>query len=377
MRWLLYNTAGILAYLGCCTYIGIKLYALIGYYNQNFKRLKKIVFWIPFALLCCFLVVYDLLPVTSQVWHAAGMLWLLSCVYLAAFFLLTDLIRLVLFLCKRRIEGINAYLTAQALFLCALLVVFGSLNARTVRSTHYNITLKGEGPHLRVAMISDLHIGELIDESWVARFVAAINKTRPDIVCLAGDIFERHINSNRETDGIIALLKTINAPLGVYACLGNHDRDRMGSGGISTAWAALMLKPTDIIILQDEAYEVRENLFIVGRKDAQQRTRKTADALLAGLDGTVIVLDHQPKEFSQLEKAGADLIFSGHTHNGQVWPANIVTRFEYEKFGTTNYGYWKSGKTQAIVTSGAGLWGPPMRIGTKSEIAVIDIKFIP
>jgi predicted MPP superfamily phosphohydrolase len=376
MQWLLFNTAGILIYLGCCTYIGIKLYALISYYSQKFKQLKKIFFWIPYALLCCLIVIYDLLAVNSHIWRQAGMIWLLSCIYLAAFFLLTDLIRLILFLCKRRIEGINAYLTAEALFLCTLLVVFGVLNARTIRTTHYDITLKGEGERLRIALISDMHIGVSIGESWVARYAAALNKTKPDIVCLAGDIFERHISSNNETDEVVALLKTINAPMGVYACFGNHDRDRMGSGSISTAWAALTLKPTDIIILDDEVYEVRENLFIAGRKDAQQRTRKTPDSLLAGIDGTIIVLDHQPKEFAQLDKAGADLILSGHSHKGQVFPANIAARYEYEKFGTTHYGYWKGNKAQAIVTSGAGYWGPPMRIGTKSEIAVINVHFV-
>lgn len=268
-------------------------------------------------------------------------------------------------------------MTAQALFLCAVLVVFGILNARAIHTTHYDITLKGEGERLRVALISDMHIGTAIDESWVARYVAALNKVKPDIVCLAGDIFERHITSNNETTEVVSLLKTINAPMGVYACFGNHDRDRMGSGSISTIWAANTLKPTDIIVLQDEVYEVREKLFIAGRKDAQQRSRKPADSLLAGIDGTIIVLDHQPKEFALLEQAGADLILSGHTHKGQVFPANIAARLEYDKFGTTHYGYWKGGKTQAIVTSGVGFWGPPMRIGTRSEIAVINIHFTP
>jgi predicted MPP superfamily phosphohydrolase len=377
MRWLLFSSAGILVYLSFCFYIGIKLYALICYYNQNFKRLKKIVFWIPFAVFCCAMAASENLAVS----RTAGLVWMVFAVWLSILFILTDVIRLVLFLLKKRVEGINAYMTAEAIFLCVVLVIFGIFNARSIHTKHYDITLKGEGDRLRIVLISDLHIGSTIGESWVSRYAAAINKAKPDMVCIAGDIFDRHIGSVEDAGEIIALLKTINAPLGVFACLGNHDRDRTGGAAGSTARIANILKTADINVLQDEVYEAREKLFVAGRRDARHvgvsHLRRTPQALLEGFDGTVIVLDHQPTEYPLLEQAGADLILSGHTHRGQIYPAGIITYFLYKKAGGAHYGYWKGEKAQAVITSGAGYWGPPIRIGTRSEIAVINIKFMP
>jgi predicted MPP superfamily phosphohydrolase len=103
--------------------------------------------------------------------------------------------------------------------------------------------------------------------------------------------------------------------------------------------------------------------------------RKTPDELLVDLNGTIIVMDHQPTQFPLLDKTGASLVLSGHTHTGQVFPGRFITRSMFKKAGGTDYGYWQGENLQAIVTSGAAYWGPPVRIGTNSEIAVIDISF--
>ena len=124
---------------------------------------------------------------------------------------------------------------------------------------------------------------------------------------------------------------------------------------------------------------MRENLYIAGRRDIRPISaiaeRKTAGELLAGINGTIIVLDHQPLEFRQLEKAGAHLVFSGHTHRGQIFPGNLITRRMFKNAGATHYGYWLGETMQGVVTSGTGYWGPPVRIATNSEVAVIDISF--
>jgi predicted MPP superfamily phosphohydrolase len=373
MRWLLFSSAGLLVYLAFCFYIGIKLYALICYYNQKFGQLKKIVFWIPFAVFCFAIILSDFIRIDFPAWRMAGLLWMVASVYMALLFLLTDIIRLILFIAKKEIKGINAYMTAQAIFLCAIVVVFGVLNTRSIHTKHYDITLKGEGARLRVAMISDMHIGGSIDASWAEKYTAALNKARPDIVCIAGDIFDRFTVSDETSREVIPYLKMIEAPLGVFACLGNHDRDTVNITNV--------LRSAGITVLQDEVFELRENLFIAGRRDARHvgltSVRHTPDDLLAGYDGTIIMLDHQPTEYALLEKAGADLIFSGHTHRGQIFPASLITWFIYKKAGATHYGYWKGKTAQAVVSSGAGYWGPPVRIGTRREIAVINIHFVP
>ena len=103
--------------------------------------------------------------------------------------------------------------------------------------------------------------------------------------------------------------------------------------------------------------------------------RKTPEELLAGLDGTIIVLDHQPTQFPLLEKAGVHLVFSGHTHTGQLFPGMLITRGMFRNLGAADYGHWQGHTMQGVVTSGAAVWGPPLRVGTNSEVAVIDIIF--
>jgi predicted MPP superfamily phosphohydrolase len=110
---------------------------------------------------------------------------------------------------------------------------------------------------------------------------------------------------------------------------------------------------------------------------AAELTASLPSATGPGGADTLILLDHQPVEFPQIEAAGADLLLCGHTHRGQLFPANLITRRLYKKAGATHYGYWRSQNMQAVVTSGAGLWGPPVRVATNAEVAVIDLRFGP
>jgi predicted MPP superfamily phosphohydrolase len=107
--------------------------------------------------------------------------------------------------------------------------------------------------------------------------------------------------------------------------------------------------------------------------------RKTAAELCVRLPGSgkkpIVVLDHQPTQFAEIEAAGADLVLCGHTHKGQFFPGNLMTKQIYKKLGA-HYGYWQGNSLQAVVTSGAGYWGPPVRIGTNSDVAVIDVNFV-
>jgi predicted MPP superfamily phosphohydrolase len=260
------------------------------------------------------------------------------------------------------------------------MLVYGSLHARSIKTKNYSMSLHGEGSGIRVTLVSDMHIGAAVGKSHVGRIVEAVNRTEPDMVCIAGDVFDGNLNVIDDLEGVIAQLKLLKVPLGVYACLGNHDVDRQSFSGGSTQRIAEILKRADITLLYDEVFQIREDLFAAGRRDARpigmNAERKNAQELLSGIGGTIIMLDHQPVQFAQNEQAGVDLLLCGHTHKGQIFPANIMTHFIYKRAGAVHYGYWKGQTMQAVVTSGAGFWGPPVRIGTNSEIAVIDIKFM-
>jgi predicted MPP superfamily phosphohydrolase len=149
---------------------------------------------------------------------------------------------------------------------------------------------------------------------------------------------------------------------------------------------AEFLREANILLLADEAVRIWDTVYIAGRRDARpigmRQSRISAAELAARAGGgtadserVLVMLDHQPVEFPQIEAAGVDLLLCGHTHKGQIFPANLITRRVFSKAGATHYGYWQGKTMQAVVTSGAGVWGPPLRVGTNSETAVIDIRF--
>ena len=378
MRWLIPIPFFFLIYGGICFYIGRKLLCFIRCF---LPKTMTAAFWIPFALLCCAIILANLFRHNIPLLRQAGLFWMTVFPYMLMCLVLSDAVRLALFLLGKKLPNFNMYSIGAALLLCAILIIYGLLHVRSIYTVNYRITLSGSGSPIRVVLVSDLHIGFSVGEAWVKRVADKINIEKPDMVFIAGDIFDGNLDVIRNLPGVITQLKRINAPLGVYACLGNHDTDRMSFTGGRTERIAEILRETDIVLLQDEARAVRPNLYVAGRRDARpigmNAHRKTPAELLAGLDGTIIVLDHQPTQYPQLEKAGANLVFSGHTHRGQLFPANLITWRIYKSAGAVHYGYWKGGSMQAVVTSGAGFWGPPLRIATNSEVAVIDIEFVP
>jgi len=337
--------------------------------------------------------------------------------YLFIVILFFDVIRLILRLSGRfsfQWAGFAAVGTGIALGITLLVMIFGYWNAGYIHTTHYNValnksgpgkeayivnampsaqvvseTLQGVGPvyenhsgRLRIVLVSDLHIGTTVNRKWLAKIVDAANKAKPDVIVLAGDIFDNNIDTIPNRDAILDELRRFNATLGVYACQGNHDVDRISFRNDATMDRIQeFLKKADITLLLDEVEYVADSFYLVGRRDARPigmgQGRKSAADLSTHVDTSkpIIFLDHQPTDFWNIEEAGADLILSGHTHAGQFFPGNIVTSHIYRRTGAVHYGYWKGGSAQAVITSGAGVWGPPIRILTRSEVAIVDISF--
>jgi predicted MPP superfamily phosphohydrolase len=198
-------------------------------------------------------------------------------------------------------------------------------------------------------------------------YVKLINNQHPDIVLLCGDMFDRSIDII-ERNNIPEILRQINAPLGVYAVLGNHEY----YGDLPRAIE--LLKQSNIILLQDSIAMPTADIYLVGRDDKTNSKRQSLKALTSNLDHSklIIDLDHQPSNLSEAKEAKADFQFSGHTHDGQLFPINLITRRIYEQ----PHGYLRKGSTQYFVTSGLGLWGATYRIGTQSEIITLSIESI-
>jgi predicted MPP superfamily phosphohydrolase len=221
---------------------------------------------------------------------------------------------------------------------------------------------------LNIIAISDIHLGNVIRKDRLAKWVKLINRQNADIIMIAGDMFDHNMNTV-ESQQMDIELSRLNAKYGVYAIPGNHDY----YAGIDRAM--LYMKKSGIRVLRDQTVTIDHRLVIIGRDDLSNRKRKSLSLLLTGVNAKLprIVLDHQPLSFAESRENNVDLHISGHTHNGQIFPFNRIVSKIYE----LGYGYKKAGNTNYYVSSGLGLWGAPIRLGTQSEIVKFILKTKP
>ena len=305
--------------------------------------------------------------------------WMGAFLYLLMFFVIADVA--VLLGCF--VKLIPSPIPSSIRFCSGLLVVllttscvsYGLYNATQIKRVFYDIQLRESPlPHeLKIVLISDLHLGALNSETNLDKVVQGTNEMAPDIVCMVGDIFNGEFAAIQNPDKVIELFKSINTTYGVYACLGNHD------GGSSLGQMMNLLKESNVTLLNDEYVIIDDRLVLIGRLDPSpiggygSMKRTDIAYILASIDTAlpIIVMDHTP---ARIEEYGNDvaLILSGHTHRGQIFPGNLVTRAMY----TVDYGLYQkgTGSPHVIVTSGAGTWGMPMRVGTNSEIVSIVLR---
>jgi len=248
----------------------------------------------------------------------------------------------------------------------ALVVAAGIINANVLRLHEYAIEVPRRSSALRemkVVFAADLHLGSLTPKNFLKGFVDKINAQKPDLVLIGGDIREGH-RGEADLGAIEAQFRRLEARYGVFAVPGNHE----GYAGTTGEF----FDRSHIRFLQDEVVTVDGLFSLVGRRDARRGTRESIDALLRkASDGLpVILLDHRPTDMEAVSRTRVDLQLSGHTHHGQLFPANFVTRLEYG----LSWGHRKIGNTHFIVTSGAQLWGPPVRTVGASEIVVIHVR---
>ncbi len=211
---------------------------------------------------------------------------------------------------------------------------------------------------LKIVMVSDLHIGyhNRLDE--LNRWVDLINKENPDLILIGGDIIDGHMRPINEMN-MAQSFRHLNAP--IVACTGNHEFF------VGIPHARDFYKQAGITLLRDEVLTIK-GINIVGRDDRSNRKRKSLAELMKAVDKTkyTILLDHQPFHLEEAERNGVDFQFSGHTHQGQLWPISWITNAIYED----SWGPLRKGDTQYYVSSGLGIWGAKFRIGTISEYIV-------
>jgi len=289
--------------------------------------------------------------------------WLLS-------FLLVDVIRISNYFIHFSPSGMSVFrLWALGISTVVIVIalVIGNYNFNHPRTVHLQLKVDKVLPkkHVRIVAASDLHLGFSIDKSMFKKYVSLINEHKPDLVLLAGDIAD-NATAPIVRQNMAEEFKHIQAPMGCYAISGNHEYFSENPFAMQK-----YLTEAGVTYLRDSVTLVATSFYVVGRDDKMNPNRKSLQQIMQNIDKSkpVILLDHQPFNLDEAAQNGVDLQLSGHTHNGQFFPGNLFVKRMYE----LAHGYLKKGKTHYYVSSGLGLWGPQYRIGTQSELVVIDL----
>lgn len=326
-----------------------------------------------------------------------GNYWLGVVQYILLFVIWFDLIRIILLKWKLINEKIiHARKTFILVGILCFLVVgafstYGVIHAKKIVVNSYQVQIDkkvDKFSNLKVALVSDLHFGYNSSLSHVKKMVKLINESDPDVVVIAGDIFDNSYEAIYEPDKIIQEIKKIKTKYGVYAVYGNHDIDEKILAGFTFSWKknknlndprmTSFLEKANVKLLRDESLLIDDSFYLVGRIDYHKygmkvEKRKTIEELVSSFDKSkpIILIDHEPYELEKIAKVGVDLDLSGHTHNGQMFPSNVFIKFIWKN----PHGLLKVDNMYSAVTSGVGVYGPNMRVGTTAEVMVLDLSF--
>ena len=324
-----------------------------------------------------------------------GSYWLGVSLYLILFVALIDLIRWIYSKIKK-----DKYDDFKARIICTILIIvcttgvsiYGIINAKIVRTTEYTIEIDKDGgdfDEMTIALFGDPQFGYNIGEYHLKQAVDIINSYNVDLVAIAGDIFDNQYSAIKDPDKLIELFNKIESNYGMYAVLGNHDveepilcgftfNDKDISSKVASEEMLEFIEKSNITLLYDENVIINDSINLYGRADEERpnlgnTTRKSADEIREEIDTSkpLLVLDHEPRDYDELEAIGTDLMMAGHTHDGQLWPTKIATDIIW----TNPYGLYVNNNFHAITTSGLGLFGPNMRVGTIAEVCIVHIKF--
>ncbi|MBS7112878.1 MAG: metallophosphoesterase [Ruminococcus sp.] len=385
-------------YLGVSSYMMFRFFYWMKHCNHRFNWLR---FKVPFAVVYLFMalspVIAFLLPKSAVaiVIRRLSTYWIGIMLYSLLYVVLFDLLRLIakhtklkntLLFSRGNVISIGSVVVACAVATC----LYGIFNARNIKVNEYSVTVNkscGSDKHLKAVLVADLHMGYAIGVDHITNMVEKINQQDADIVIIAGDIFDNSYDGMDDPEGIKAQLRSIKSKYGVYAVYGNHDIDEKILMGFTFDWGGKQLhsekmtnfmKECNIKLINDESVLINDEFYLVGRRDTdkpgtEDGTRAEISELTKDLDKTkpIFVLSHEPDELQKTADAGADIDFSGHTHDGQLFPGNLTIGLFWEN----PCGMIKKDNMYSIVTSGVGVYGTFMRVGTDAEICSVDIDF--
>lgn len=315
---------------------------------------------------------HRLSPGFAKILTFCGYTFLIFVIYMSMSFLLTDLVRLLnswFHFAPAGMLAFRQWSAAVSMGIILVVLIIGSYKFNHPTLVHLDLTVEHPIQHKSVKIVaaSDIHLGTSIDKKRLHQYVKLINAQKPDIILLAGDITDRSFGPVLEQK-MEEELSQLHAPLGVYAITGNHEF----YSGVHEE-IANYLRSAGITVLHDSTALVDSSFYLIGRDDRTNTKRLPLAELVKGLrpDLPRVLLDHQPYNLQQAVDNGIDLQLSGHTHEGQFFPGNLIVKRIFE----VAHGYKKKGKTHIYVSSGLGIWGPLYRIGTQSELVEIKLNY--
>lgn len=369
------------------------LYGLINYYIliRGYQSLTQHT-WIKPYYLVFFIIIslsffigrilenYWFNPISRTfVW--IGALWLAAILYFIIGILLLDTLRLLNHFfsiyphwLRNNYQMVKELIGGGMLVIVLAILGFGYWNATEVQIKNLHYVIKKNSYNLKqmkIVSMSDIHLGSIIGKSKFDDIVSKINSLKPDIILLPGDILDEDLGPVIK-ENVGESLRKMESRFGVFAVTGNHEF----IGGVGAA--CKYLESNNVRVLRDEAVKVNNTLYLIGRDDRSlnrfgKKQRISLPDLMKQVDRSypVILMDHQPFNLQEAADNGIDLQLSGHTHHGQLWPLNFITRMVYE----VSWGEKSIGNTFYYVSCGVGTWGPPVRTGSRPEIVQIVLDF--
>lgn len=352
----------IAAYLCGNAYIFIRALQTLSGFPLGGKVVFSICYWLAtFALVISLFVRNVEMPgFLSQSLFSIGSTWLVFTLYMVLALLLTDIARIFLPIAKP-----YGFIIPLGFTIC--LLTYGYFNYKHPDINRLDIKLDKplEGNPIKVVAISDIHLGNGTRKTQLKKYIETINAENPDLIVIGGDLIDNSLLPLYQQN-MVEELNQLKAPMGIYMVPGNHEY----ISGIEES--EKFLKGTPIRLLRDTVVTLPNGLQIIGRDDRSNRRRLSLADLIEKADTSkpTLLLDHQPYEVAKKDSIGIDIQFSGHTHHGQVWPLSQFVENMYEQ----SYGYQKWPHSHVYVSSGLSIWGPPFRIGTDSDMAVMTIR---
>lgn len=368
----------------------LSLYSSINYYigwhitrwfDAVGVQYEPFIFWILFGIIS-FGYIGGRIPLVGMIKPPGRFLKVIGSYYVFIFemgfllLLLVDLAGLFTYLTNGNMELFIVYAGSIVLIAIAIMLGIGSRNAWSPIVRKYavevNKSVSSTNKKWVVAVASDIHLGNVVGNKHLKRLVTRVNAMNADLILLPGDVIDDSIEPFLRNN-MSRTLGELKSRHGIYAILGNHEY----YGGHTEQYVEEMSR-IGIKVLRDQFVEIAEALYVVGRKDKTAEASDTngrykVSELLSSLDKgkPIILMDHQPTGFGLAAEAGADVLLSGHTHRGQFFPNHLFTRRLFE----LDWGYMRKEAMHVIVSSGFGLWGPPIRLGSRSEIIQLEITF--